>query len=303
MMCVPLLGLDGEVLGIVSIDSQNPLGQFTRDDLDILMTVAGQAALTYETTRLVQSYADKQRQDAELEIARNVQRNLLPTELPKAEGYQFYASYDAAKAVGGDMYDCFVLPEGKICLSFGDVAGKGVPGALIMSRMSSCVQSTLRHVHDVVEAIQAINNHMSDGKIEGKFVTFILCIVDTRNHEVVLANAGHASPIIRRANGCVEQFDQERSGPAIGMMEDYPFESETRKLEPGDMVVITTDGVEEAMNVAGDLYTTERVLELVKNGPAEAEKLGTLLLADVRRHAQGRSQSDDITIMTFGRNP
>lgn len=303
MMCVPLLGLDGEPLGILSIDSQNPLGQFTRDDLDILMTVAGQAALAYENSRLAQSYADKQKQDAELEIARNVQRNLLPAELPKVNGYQFYASYDAAKAVGGDMYDCFVLPEGRICLSFGDVAGKGVPGALIMSRMSSCVQSTIRHVHDVVEAMSAINNHMSDGKIEGKFVTFILAVVDTRNHEVVLSNAGHASPIIRRANGTVEQFNQDLSGPVVGMMEDYPYESETRKLEPGDMVVITTDGVEEAMNVAGDLYTTERVLELVKNGPAEAEKLGKLLLEDVRRHAAGRSQSDDITIMTFGRNP
>jgi serine phosphatase RsbU (regulator of sigma subunit) len=240
---------------------------------------------------------------AELEIARNVQRNLLPTELPQVEGYQFYASYDAAKAVGGDMYDCFVLPEGKICLSFGDVAGKGVPGALIMSRMSSCVQSTVRHVHDVVEAMRAINDHMCDGKIEGKFVTFILCVVDTRNHEVTLSNGGHASPIIRRADGSVEQFDQDIAGPAIGVMEDYPFEAETRKLEPGDMVLITTDGVEEAMNVAGDLYTVERVLELVKNGPAEAERLGKLLLADVRRHAAGRSQSDDITIMTFGRNP
>ena len=124
MMCVPLLRLDGEVLGILSIDTQNRLGQFTRDDLDILMTVAGQAALAYENARLVQAYADKQKQDTELEIARNVQRDLLPTAFPKVEGYQFYASYDAARAVGGDMYDCFVLPDGKICLSFGDVAGK-----------------------------------------------------------------------------------------------------------------------------------------------------------------------------------
>lgn len=303
MMCVPLLGLDGEPLGVVSIDSQNVLGQFTQDDLDILMTVAGQAALAYENTRLARAFADKQKQDADLELARNVQRNLLPTEMPAVEGYQFYASYDAARAVGGDMYDWFKLPEGKICLSFGDVAGKGVPGALIMSRMSSCVQSTVRHVHDVVQAIMAINEQMCDGKIEGRFVTFILCVVDTRTHEVVLANAGHAAPIIRRANGTVERFAQELAGPAIGMLEDYPYEAETRQLAPGDMVVITTDGVEEAMNPENELYGTERVLELVKNGPAEAEKLGKLLLADVRRHARGYPQSDDITIMTFGRNP
>lgn len=303
MMCVPLLGLDGEPLGILSIDSQNPLGQFTQNDLDILMTVAGQAALAYENTRLAKAFSDKQKQDADLELARSVQRNLLPTELPSVEGYQFYASYDAARAVGGDMYDWFRLREGKICLSFGDVAGKGVPGALIMSRMSSCVQSTVRHVHDVVQAVMAINEQMCDGKIEGRFVTYILCIVDTRNHEVVLSNAGHAAPIIRRANGTVERFTQEMAGPAIGMLEDYPYEAETRKLDPGDMVVITTDGVEEAMNPENELYGTERVLELVKNGPAEAEELGKLLLADVRRHARGFPQSDDITIMTFGRNP
>lgn len=303
MMCVPLLGLDGEPLGILSIDSQNPLGQFTQNDLDILMTVAGQAALAYENTRLAKAFSDKQKQDADLELARSVQRNLLPTEMPSVEGYQFYASYDAARAVGGDMYDWFKLREGKICLSFGDVAGKGVPGALIMSRMSSCVQSTVRHVHDVVQAVMAINEQMCDGKIEGRFVTYILCIVDTRNHEVVLSNAGHAAPIIRRASGAVERFTQELAGPAIGMMEDYPYEAETRKLDPGDMVVITTDGVEEAMNPENELYGTERLLELVKSGPAEAEKLGKLLLADVRRHARGFPQSDDITIMTFGRNP
>ena len=107
------------------------------------------------------------------------------------------------RAIGGDMYDCFELPDGKICLSFGDVAGKGVPGALIMSRMSSCVQSTVRHVHDVVEAIMAINEHMCDGKIEGRFVTYVLCMVDPRNHEVVLSIAGHASADYspRRRNG------------------------------------------------------------------------------------------------------
>ena len=172
-----------------------------------------------------------------------------------------------------------------------------------MSRMASCVQSTIRHVHDVVEAMKAINEQMCDGKIEGRFVTYILCIVDTRHHDVVLSNAGHASPIIRRADGRVERFDQELAGPAIAVMEGYPYEAETRTLEPGDMIVITTDGVEEAMNPEGDLYGAEHVLELVKKGPAEAEELGKLLLADVRRHARGRPQSDDITIMTFGRNP
>ena len=303
MMCVPLLGLDGEPTGVLSIDSQNPLGQFTKDDLDILLTVAGQAALSYESARLMQSYAEKQKQDNELKIAQTVQRALLPDVLPTADGYEFFASYDAAQAVGGDYYDCFDLGEGKICLSFGDVAGKGVPGALIMSRMSSCVQSTIRHVRDVVGAISAINDHMCDTSVEGRFVTYVLAFVDTLNHTVELSNAGHMAPAIRRADGSVEVFDEELTGTPIGVMEDYPYEAETRQLNPGDMVVIVTDGVDEAMNYEDELYGGERLLEFVKNGSSNASELGKALLADVRRHANGRPQNDDITIMTFGRNP
>ncbi|HUG69192.1 MAG TPA: SpoIIE family protein phosphatase [Pirellulaceae bacterium] len=303
MMCVPLLGLDSEPLGVLSIDSQNPLGQFGQDDLEILMTVAGQAALSYESARLMQSYAQKLKQDGELEIAKTVQRALLPTTFPKVDGYEFYASYDSAQAVGGDYFDVFPLPDGKIVLSFGDVAGKGVPGALIMSRMSSCVQSTIRHVTDLEEAICAINDHMCDTAVEGRFVTYILAIVDPATHTFKLSNAGHMSPIIRRASGAVEQFDEELVGPPIGVVDGYPFDSETKPLEPGDLIVLFTDGVDEAMNYQDELYGGDRLLEFVKNGPAKADELGKALLADVRKHANGRPQNDDITIMTFGRNP
>jgi serine phosphatase RsbU (regulator of sigma subunit) len=110
-------------------------------------------------------------------------------------------------------------------------------------------------------------------------------------------------PIIRRATGVIEQFDEELSGPPICVVDDYPYEAQTCKLEPGDLIVMITDGVDEAMNPEGELYGIERVLEFVKNGPAEAEQMGKLLLEDVRRHARGYPQSDDITIMTFGRNP
>ncbi|MBC8353060.1 MAG: SpoIIE family protein phosphatase [Planctomycetes bacterium] len=303
MMCVPLLALDGEPLGVLSIDSQNPLGQFGQEDLEILMTVAGQAALSYESARLMQSYAQKIKQDGELEIAKTVQRALLPTEFPSVGDYEFYASYDSAQAVGGDYFDVFPLPDGKVILSFGDIAGKGVPGALIMSRMSSCVQSTIRHLKDIEEAMCAINDHMCDSAVEGRFVTYLLAVVDPETHKIQLSNGGHMSPIIHRADGSIELFDEELVGPPIGVVEEYPFESETKQLNPGDLVVFFTDGVDEAMNYEDELYGEERLLNFVKNGPRKAEELGKALFKDVRKHANGRPQNDDITIMTFGRNP
>lgn len=302
MMCVPMLDLDGNPSGVINLDTQNALRKFTQEDLDLLLAVAGQAALTYESARLLTSHLQKQKQDSEMNVAMGVQRALLPDVLPTVPGYEFFASYDAAQAVGGDYYDCFMLSEDKVCISFGDVAGKGVPGALIMSRMSSVVQSTMSFTMDVAEAVASINGHMCHKMVEGRFVTYILAVLDTKTHEVTLVNAGHMSPLIRNPDGTIDEFDEAAIGVPIGIMDDYPYETVTRKLEPGETVVLITDGVDEAMNPNGDLYTKNRVVEFVVKSTSNAEELGKDLLADVRKHADGRDQNDDITIMTFSRN-
>ncbi|HAB13827.1 MAG TPA: stage II sporulation protein E [Planctomycetaceae bacterium] len=302
MMCVPMLGIDGEVAGVINLDTQNPVNQFNNDDLELLQAVAGQAALSYESARLASAFMAKQKQDSELDIARGVQVALLPEELPKVEGYSFFASYDAAQAVGGDYYDAMILSDGKICLAFGDVAGKGVPGALIMSRMSSCVQNTMSFRPSIEEAVTAINNHMCANAVEGRFVTFVLVIIDPVAHHLTLVNAGHMSPMILTTDGQIEEFDEESVGLPIGVMEDYPFEVVERPIVAGEIIVIFTDGVDEAMNPAGDLYTLERMRNFLQAGSRQADELGRSLLADVRTFADGRDQNDDITIMTFGRD-
>ncbi|EDL59993.1 SpoIIE family protein phosphatase [Gimesia maris] len=302
MMCVPMLGLAEEPIGVINIDTQNPVQQFQEEDLDLLMSVAGQAALSYESARLMSSFMEKQKQDNEMNIARGVQQGLLPSSVPDVEGYEFFASYDSAQAVGGDYYDIFELPDDMIGLSFGDVAGKGVPGAMIMARMSSCVQNTLRFVHEVGPAVDAINDHMCDSAVEGRFVTYVLVVLDTNKHRLSLVNAGHMSPMILKPDGTLDEFPEESIGVPIGVMEGFPFEVVERDLAPGEIVVLFTDGVDEAMNPEGELYTLDRMREFIKNNrDKNAAELGQALLADVRRHANGRPQNDDITIMTFGR--
>jgi phosphoserine phosphatase RsbU/P len=302
MMCVPLLDKNGEPIGVLNIDTQNPLTQFTNQDIEILMTVAGQAALTYDNARLMKTWMEKQKQDGEMRIAMDVQRALLPEKPPEIDGYSFFASYDAAQAVGGDYYDIFMLDDDLVCLSFGDVAGKGVPGALIMSRISSCVQNTMAFLNEVEPAIEKINNHMCANMVEGRFVTYMLIILDTKQHKMTMINAGHMSPMIRKADGSVEEFDDDLTGLPIGVLEDYPYDVIERDVNPGELFTLFTDGVDEAMNPEGELYTLERMREFVLGGPTDAESLGKELLADVRRHANGRPQNDDITIMTFSRD-
>ena len=304
MMCVPLLGLDGEPLGVINIDTQNPLKQFQSDDLDLLMAVAGQAALSYENARLSVTYAEKQKQDNEMQIAASVQRALLPESLPKVPGYEFYAMYESAQAVGGDYYDCLLLPGGKkVGLAFGDVAGKGVPAALVVSRLSSVVQSTFEFVNDVGEAAVKINDHMCVHAVEGRFVTFVLALIDLETHEMSMVIAGHMSPIVRKPDGTFEEFPEEMVGMPLGVVAGMPYDVMKRTLQPGETVVIYTDGVSEAMNHNSDLYTVERLRDMtIKNSPVPSV-LGPIIRADVKKHADGRPQNDDITLMVFGRNP
>lgn len=301
MMCVPLLNMESDPFGIINLDTQNPMKRFTDEDLELLLAVANQAAHSYENVRLLQSHLDKVKQDKEMKIAAGVQQALLPETLPSVPGYRFFASYDAAQAVGGDYFDCFMIGEKKVCVSFGDVAGKGVPGALIMSRMSSVVQNTMSFTDDVAMAIQRINSHMCHNMVEGRFVTYILGVIDLETNRITLANAGHMSPLIRKVNGEITEFDEATIGIPVGIMDGYPYEVVEREIGPNEMFVLITDGVDEAMDPEGSLYTKERVREFVRTGSLDPDELGRALLADVRRHANGRAQNDDITIMTFGR--
>jgi len=302
MMCVPLLGLDGEPMGVINIDTQNPLSQFQKDDLDLLVAVASQAAMSYESARLLVTYMEKQKQDNEMNIARKVQRALLPEDLPSGDGYEFFASYEAAQAVGGDYYGSFVLDGGKrICLAFGDVAGKGVPAALVMSRLSSVVESTLQFVSQAGEAVQRINKHMCANAVEGRFVTFVLVMIDTKKNKMSVVNAGHMSPIIRHKNGQLEEFPEEAVGLPIGVLDDFEYEVVEKEIQPGDVVVIYTDGVSEAMNHQNELFSIERIRGLMEKNALSASELGGVILADVKKHANGRDQNDDITLMSFGR--
>ena len=302
MMCVPLLSVGGEVMGIIHIDTQNAFNQFRPEDLDLLIAVAGQAAMSYETARLMVTFLEKQKQDREMGIAANVQLALLPESMPIVPGYEFYASYDSAQAVGGDYYDCMMLGADHVCFAFGDVAGKGVPASLVMSRLSSVVQNVMTFVSDLGEAISRINGQMCAKAVEGRFVTFVLGLLHVPSGKLKIAIAGHMPIMIRKPDGTVEEFGEEIIGVPLGVIEDYPFDVAERIIQPGELCVIYTDGVSEAMNPDSDLYGMDRLRKLMVDSPAGAgEQLGKTILADVRKFAAGRPQNDDITLMVFGR--
>ena len=301
VMCVPMLDRDGEAIGLINLDTSGQLKPFTDDDLQLMVAVAGQASMQYQSALLLQSYVAKQKQDGEMQIAQGVQVALLPERLPQPEGYEIFASYDSAQAVGGDYYDVFPLADGRLVLSFGDVAGKGVPGALVMSRMSTVVKNTLEFVDEPLKAVETINTAMCARAAEGRFVTYVLSILDPATGEIRFVNAGHMAPIIRRADGSIEEPGEEEIGVPIGVLEQYPYEEVTIQLQPGDAWCVYTDGVSEAMAPDESLFTEDRVREFMKAATGSAEEIGRQLREDVRKHANGREQNDDVTLMTMRR--
>ena len=303
MMCVPMLSLAGEVMGVINVDTQNAFNQFRDDDLDLLMAVAGQAAMSYEQAKLLITATEKLKQDKEMDIAMGVQRAMLPVNLPKVDGWEFFASYDTAQAVGGDYYDAFFMQDKtKLCLAFGDVAGKGVPASLVMSRIATVVTNVMAFISDVREAVDRINRQMCERAIEGRFVTFVLIVLDLKTGDMTIAIAGHMPIMIRKTDGSIIEFGADIVGVPIGVIDEFPYDVAVRTIEPGETCVIYTDGVSEAMNPSNELYGIDRLRDLMKAGVGgQADDLGKVILRDVRKFANGRPQNDDITIMVFGR--
>jgi len=302
MMCVPLLAQQRDALGIIHLDTQDQRGKFTQQDLDLLSSVAAQASIAVENATLHERLLAQARLEREMDFARQVQQGFLPSEQPQVPGYEFYAHYDSCYSVGGDYYDFLALPENRLAVALGDVSGKGVAAALMMARLSSDVRFSALTSADAADAVTKINESLCAAGVEDRFVTFVLAFLDTESHEMTLANAGHMPPMLfRSAKGEVEAIGEDETGLPLALEADVPYELIHAALEPGDSLVIFTDGISEAMSPAEELYGLERLADLIKATPGSALALGKTILEDVRRHAAGRAQNDDITLVCFGR--
>ncbi|WP_299466229.1 SpoIIE family protein phosphatase [uncultured Gimesia sp.] len=303
ILCAPMLGRDGGVIGIINLDTQLAGQMFSEDDLELLMVIAGQAALSYESARLMISHVEKQRYDNEMEIAARVQRGLLPEKIPQIPGYEFFVSYEAARAVGGDYYDFIQTDDSLIWFALGDVAGKGVPASLVMSRVCSAVRSTVEFVTDVTDAVHRINHHIDESAHDGRFITFILGQIDLTQNLISFVNAGHLVPLLFEANGMITELTADSPSVPLGVMEDYEYKTIQHRLKPGERLILFTDGVTEAMNLEREQFGIERLKAAIRKSPAGSSELGSRILRAVKKFVGQNEQYDDLTLVVIGRDP
>jgi serine phosphatase RsbU (regulator of sigma subunit) len=303
VMCAPLVGQGGESLGVIQIDSFDLRQQFSQEDLDVLASVAALAGLAVENAHLHASALRQRDLDRELEFATQVQLGFLPTERPRPDGYEFYDFYEAAFRVGGDFFDYIPLPDGRIAIGLGDVAGKGVPAALLMARLYSAARYELLTHKSPADAMSGLNQTLSSSGLGHRFVTFVFAILDPKKHQVIIVNAGHLPPLLRDIQGKVQKLAADDSGLPLGIQPGYTYKAIKRALQPGDTFLLYTDGVTESMNPLNELYGTPRLSTFLSEAPPAVEDLGERLIEDIERFCEGRPQRDDICLLAFRRLP
>jgi len=302
IMAAPLISSDGEVFGILQVDTQDRNRKFTQDDLQLLMAVANQAAVALDNVKLHENLNLRQKMAREIELAAEVLKCFLPNSMPQENGYDFFAHYKAAREVGGDFYGFLKMTEGRLALSVGDVAGKGVPAALLMARVSGDVNMAVLSEPDAAHAVMRLNHLFHLAGISDRFVAFLLCVLEPATGLVTLVNAGQVPPLLRRADGTVEEYAADhKNGLPLGVIEEFAYEAVQIKLQPGDCLLMCTDGITDANNLKKEQYGKDRLISTMKAGALDAPALGQHVVRSVEQFATAPEQFDDMTLVCLSR--
>jgi sigma-B regulation protein RsbU (phosphoserine phosphatase) len=248
------------------------------------------------------AYADAVKEAAarDLRIAREIQMGILPADVPgrvRGTGLDVHALLEPAQDVGGDLYDVLRLDDSRVMVTVGDVSGKGIPAALFMGVTTTLLRALARRYATPQEILKGVNDELLDQNPRMMFVTLQSLIIDTNTRQVLCGSAGHHSAVLL-SDGKPPRLAVQPSGRVAGIMPDNPIEPETLQLDPGDTLVLFTDGVSEAFDVNEQLFGEERLLQHLAKEPGRNATETTLsVLGAVRRHAAGAKQSDDITIL------
>ncbi|MGW8257321.1 MAG: SpoIIE family protein phosphatase [Thermoguttaceae bacterium] len=301
MICAPLVTSEGEALGVIQIDCLDPRNRFNREDLDVLASVACQAAFAVENAQLHETALREQTLKRDLTLAHQVQRGLLPAAHPIIPHYEFFEFYEPANVLGGDYYDYVELPGGRLAVVLGDVSGKGISAALLMARLSADARYCLASEPTPAAAIAKLNRVFCSSEWEDRFVTLAVAVLAAEANAVTIVNAGHLPPLLCRSKDAIYPVAEEIANLPLGVDSRAVYEQCTIPLQTEDMLVFYTDGITEAMNAEGALYTHQRLMAQLASEADGVGSVGRRIIDDVRKFVGDRQQSDDMCLVCFGR--
>lgn len=297
------LKVDGRVMGMIAVSNSQPGREWSRDDVRLMGIVASHSASVIEKARLrVEEEAkrrlelEKEALEKELMLARDIQMRLVPDKPLELGAWRAEGRLVPAKQVGGDLYDYFMIDADRAVLSIADVAGKGVPAALLVSTVASSVRAFANGAFSPKQVVELLNTAVTRSSAAGKFVTFFYSELDLARGTLRYVNAGHNYPLLKRATG--EVIALETGGMPLGLFAGAPYEEAEVAFAPGDSLLMFSDGIPEAMDSFHQEYGDERLEALWKEHPnGSGAALLDKVYDDVVRFRGAAAQSDDMTML------
>src|SRR5256714_2385057 len=291
-MVAPIIS-NNEVIGVFDLESDD-LNAYSKDDLEVLMLLASQVAIIIEKVMLHEQMIEKERLETQLEVARQVQLELLPGRDPQLESFDISAYNFPTEEVSGDYYDWVRIYDDQIGIVIADVSGKGVPAALLMAFLRASLRAAI-HIGYAPHISMAKVNYLLWESIErNQFVTAFYGVLDASNKTLAYTNAGHNPPLLMNAHGNV-RFE-ERGGVPLGMFRDSRYYEYFATINPTEILVLYTDGVTEATNNAGEEYGRDRLIDAIRrNREVGAREMIDFLHRDLLEWTDGKGATDDVT--------
>ncbi|HUS07421.1 MAG TPA: SpoIIE family protein phosphatase [Bryobacteraceae bacterium] len=295
-VAVPLIVKD-RVIGILDLESER-LAYFTDEHLRTLSLLAPQIASSVENARLYEELAlREQRMEQDLKAARKLQSILLPKEAPEIEGMEIAIGLRPAREISGDLYDFFVQNDEFAVLAFGDSSGKGAAAALYGALVSGLLRTLAPRIRRPAQLMKRLNDALLERKVDAHYVTLLLLYWDKQTRELIMANAGSIPPMICRKG---ERLKPRIEGVPLGLLENREYDEVTLKTEPGDVLLLYSDGIQDQQNPNDEEYGNSRLFRILKEHCSKPPKaLVDAVFEDVERFTSGRSMNDDQTVIAL----
>lgn len=297
-LVVPLIYED-DLMGLISLGEKKSGKFYRKEDINLLNILANQGAVAIENAQMVEEVIEKERMEEELSIARDLQTSMLPATCPEIEGFEIAALSTQAREVGGDFFDFIEMSEERVGLVIGDVTGKSVSGALVMSASRSVFRMLSEAELTVGEIMIRANQRTKKDIKSGMFVALLYAVIDAKNRTLSLSNAGQTQPVYLSAETSKANL-VETIGDTfpLGILEDSKYQETQLQLAAGDKMVFYTDGIVEAMNKQEEIFGFERLLEVVQGARSlSADSLLKKIIESVNQFAGDAEQHDDLTVI------
>ena len=295
-MGAPLI-YHGAHYGVVYVESQT--APFRQEDVDLLQAIATQAGLAMHATRVAAQLAHREKLERDLRVARQIQRSLLPANVPQVVGLDFAVHYEPAYQIGGDFYDFIWHDPSHLGIAVGDVAGKAISAALYMARLTSELRSRAAIARTPARLLRRVNQEIAQLGDDGMFATLVYCIYDLETRSLVFTNAGHCVPLLRRGDRVFPLQAERAHTPPLGVTGQLEAGEARVQLHSGDMLIMVSDGILEARDARGGEYGLSRLSRRICTERGSAEDIIKSILADIDSHTHEGAQGDDMTILAM----